>query len=73
LFLFLFFKTGYLCVALAVLELRKLPASASQVLGLKACATTAQLPSFFKGTMMEKGDCPFGHHEDLHSDPPAPS
>jgi hypothetical protein len=42
------FKTGFLCVALAVqfyfvdqagLELRNLPASASQVLGLKACTT----------------------------------
>jgi hypothetical protein len=33
----LFFpETGFLCVALAVLELRNLPASASQVLGLKA-------------------------------------
>jgi hypothetical protein len=38
--LFLFFETGFLCVALAVLGLRNLPASASQVLGLKACATT---------------------------------
>jgi hypothetical protein len=47
------FETGFLCVALAVLELtlvdqaglelRNLPASASQVLGLKACATTAWL------------------------------
>jgi hypothetical protein len=45
------FETGFLCVALAVLEdsvdqasleLRNPPASASQVLGLKACATTAQ-------------------------------
>jgi hypothetical protein len=35
-FLFLFFETGFLCIALAVLELRNLPASASQVLGLKA-------------------------------------
>jgi hypothetical protein len=45
----LFFETGFLCVALAVLidqaglELRNLPASASQVLGLKACVTTAWL------------------------------
>jgi hypothetical protein len=31
----------------AGLELRNLPASASQVLGLKACATTAQLFFFF--------------------------
>jgi hypothetical protein len=30
----------------AGLELRNLPASASQVLGLKACATTAQLVTF---------------------------
>jgi hypothetical protein len=45
-----FFETGFLCVALAVLELnsvnqaglelRNSPASASQLLGLKACATT---------------------------------
>jgi hypothetical protein len=51
-FLFLFFETGFLCVVLAVLELtldeaglelRNPTASASQVLGLKACATTAQL------------------------------
>ena len=54
---FVFFfspKTGFLCVALpgcpgthfvnqAGLGLRNLPASASQVLGLKACATTAWL------------------------------
>jgi hypothetical protein len=32
----------------AGLELRNLPASASQVLGLKACATTAQLVKVFK-------------------------
>jgi hypothetical protein len=42
-----FFKTGFLCVALAVLELKSVdqaslklrnsPASASRVLGLKAC------------------------------------
>ena len=45
-----FFETGFLCVALAVLvyrdqaglELRNPPASVSQALGLKACATTAQ-------------------------------
>jgi hypothetical protein len=47
---FFFFETGFLCIALAVLEthsvdqasleLRNSPASASQVLGLKACATT---------------------------------
>jgi hypothetical protein len=53
LFVCLFFKTGFLCAALAVLELtlfdqaglelRDRPASASQVLGLKACATTPGL------------------------------
>lgn len=42
-----FFETGFLCVALVILdqtslELRDLPASASQVLELKACATTTQ-------------------------------
>ena len=43
-FWFWFFKTGFLCIALTVLvELRNLPASASQVLGLKACATIARL------------------------------
>jgi hypothetical protein len=50
LFFGFFFKTGFLCIALAVLELtfvdqaglelRNLPASASRVLGLKAWATT---------------------------------
>jgi drug/metabolite transporter (DMT)-like permease len=46
-----FFETGFLCIALAVLErthfvdqtglkLRNPPASASRVLGLKVCATT---------------------------------
>jgi hypothetical protein len=50
---FLFFETGFLCVALAVLELtfvgqaglelRNPPASASYVLGLKACATSPGL------------------------------
>jgi hypothetical protein len=48
---FFFFETRFLCIALAPveltfvdqagLELRNLPASASQVLGLKACTTTA--------------------------------
>jgi hypothetical protein len=47
---FLFFETGFLCVALAVLgthsvdqaglELRNPPATASCMLGLKACITT---------------------------------
>ena len=44
-------KTGFLCVALTVLlaglELRNPPASASHVLGLKACATTAWPPLFY--------------------------
>jgi hypothetical protein len=40
-FFFFPFETGFLCVDQAGLELRNLPASASQVLGLKACATTA--------------------------------
>jgi hypothetical protein len=38
-----FFKTGFLCISLAILELRNPFASASQVLGLKACTTTAWL------------------------------
>jgi hypothetical protein len=38
----LFFETGFLCITLAGLELRNPPVSASQVLGLKACTTTAQ-------------------------------
>jgi hypothetical protein len=41
--LLLFFEKGFLCIALAVLELRNPPASASQMLGLKACATTDRL------------------------------
>jgi hypothetical protein len=44
---FFFFDIGFLCVALAVLKLRNLPASASQVLGLKVCATTpGSIPDF---------------------------
>jgi hypothetical protein len=49
-FFFFFFETGFLCILLADpgthsvdqagLELRNPPASASRVLGLKACATT---------------------------------
>ena len=46
----LFLKTGFYCVAPAVLELtlvdqdlRDLPASTSRVLGLKMCATNAWL------------------------------
>jgi hypothetical protein len=44
---FWFFETGFLCVALAVLELRNPPASALQVLGLKACATTTWRAQWF--------------------------
>jgi hypothetical protein len=42
-FFVFFLDTGFLCIALAVLELRNPPASASasQVLGLKACTTTS--------------------------------
>ena len=56
-YLFIYFKTGFLCVALAVLELtfvdqaglelRNPPASVSQVLGLKACDTTPGFLIFF--------------------------
>jgi hypothetical protein len=52
---FLFLRQGFSCspgcpgthsIDQAGLELRNLPASASRVLGLKACATTAQLNGF---------------------------
>jgi hypothetical protein len=56
-FFFWFFETGFLYIALAFLELtfvdqaglehRNPPASASQVLGSKACATTARRRMFF--------------------------
>jgi hypothetical protein len=36
------FRDRFFCVALTVLKLRNPPASAFQVLGLKACTTTAQ-------------------------------
>jgi hypothetical protein len=43
----------------AGLELRNLPASASQVLGLKSCATTAQLVLFLEPrTLTAKGKQP---------------
>jgi hypothetical protein len=54
LFVFCFLKQGFSgcpgthSVDQAGLKLRSLPASASQVLGLKACATTAQLNILFK-------------------------
>ena len=44
---FWFFEAGFLCVAQAGLELRNPPASAFQVLGLKECATTVPLDSWF--------------------------
>ena len=40
---FWFFETGFLSIAQAGLELRNPPASASQMLGLKACATTPRM------------------------------
>jgi hypothetical protein len=57
---FWFFETGFLCVALAVLKLRNLPASASQGLGSKASATTAQQRVFFpkKTAVVYKTDVP---------------
>lgn len=36
----------FFCVVLTVLELRDLPVSASAMLGLNVCATTAQLPNY---------------------------
>ena len=48
-YLLVFFETGFLCIALAHsvdqagLKLRNLPASASGVLGLKACTTFINL------------------------------
>jgi hypothetical protein len=70
--LFCFFKTGFLCVALAVLELtfvdqaglelRNLPASASQVLGLKAGTTTPgdkQFLTFPKYPDVASGTCSY--------------
>jgi hypothetical protein len=58
----LFFETGFLCIALAVLELfvdqaglelRNPPAFASRVLGLKACATTPDLHSSFYNKVID--------------------
>jgi hypothetical protein len=52
LFVCLFFQTGVLCgthfVDQAGLELRNLLASASQVLGLKVCATMSGYKDIFK-------------------------
>jgi hypothetical protein len=57
------FETRFLCIALAVLELsvdqggfelRNSPASASQVLGLKAGATTAQPEELFLPAVLFK-------------------
>jgi hypothetical protein len=47
LFFGVFFETGFLCIALAVLELRNPPASASQVLGLKVRTTTTPAGVYF--------------------------
>jgi len=57
------FETGFLCVALAVpnqvgFELRDLPVSSSQVLGLKPCATTVGLSLF---SYIRKGHVPMGN------------
>jgi hypothetical protein len=41
----------------AGLKLRNPPASASQVLGLKACPTTARLFSVFEGAVSSLNDC----------------
>jgi hypothetical protein len=41
-------ETGFLCIALAGLELRNWPASASRVLGFKAYASTTWLFSFIE-------------------------
>ena len=74
-FLFLvFFETGFLCVALTVLELRDPSSSVSQVLGLKVCATTSGLFSFLscklctddlgkysRGPVSEHSNHPFRH------------
>ena len=47
LFDFVFFKTGFLCVALTGLEFKDLFASVSQVLGPKACVTMHDKIFFF--------------------------
>jgi hypothetical protein len=47
-FFFWFFETGFHSVDQAGLELRNPPASASQVLGLKACATTTWLSELLR-------------------------
>jgi hypothetical protein len=71
-----FFKTGFLCpityfVHHTGLELRKPPACASQVLGLKVCTTTAPLTFFFQFShyplLIHPPSFPF------HSSSPAPS
>jgi hypothetical protein len=63
-FVFLFFETGFLCspgcpgthfVDQAGLELRNPPASVSQVLGLKACATTPGLEILTKTMLLSFG------------------
>jgi hypothetical protein len=54
-------ETGFLCITLAVLELGNPPVSASQVLGLKVCRTTAQLELLFVGFSLKA----FGYSERL--------
>jgi hypothetical protein len=64
-FCFWFFETGFLCIALAVLELtfvdqaglelRNPPASASRMLGLKACAATPSMNVFIYIWLFETG------------------
>jgi hypothetical protein len=65
----LFFKTGFLCIALVALELagdqaglkfKDLPTSASQVLGLIACTTTARLNLNFSSLIW------LGNHNNKH-------
>jgi hypothetical protein len=74
--LFCFFETGFpLCspgcpgthsVDQAGFEIRNLPASASQVLGLKACTTTARLITTVLSTQTRKSFCYQKLHECLY-------
>jgi hypothetical protein len=71
-----FFETGFpLCspgcpgthsVDQAGFEIRNLPASASQVLGLKACTTTARLITTVLSTQTRKSFCYQKLHECLY-------
>jgi hypothetical protein len=72
---FLVLDTGFLCIALAVLELnfvdqaglelRNPTASAARVLGLKACATTARLKIVW-GTKLVWSLVLFWHYSNSH-------